>query len=461
MTSTERLQNLDDVLLMGPGPSAVPQQVYDALGSRTLGHLDPDFIDLMDDIKSMLGTLYKAEGGMSLPMSGTGSAGMEATFVNLIEPSDRVLILKNGVFGNRMEDVATRLRAEVETLEYEWGKPVVVQDLRDKLASSAPYKIVAVVHAETSTGVANPIEEIANVLRDNPALFLLDCVTSLGGMNVDVTNWGVDAAYSGTQKCLSCPPGLSPVHFSDRAVDAIRSRTSKVPNWYLDVTMLLNYWSGEKRVYHHTAPINMLYGLYAALDLVLDEGLDEAFQRHRAAHRQLVNGLDAIGLSMLVDEKCRLPMLNAVVVPESIDEAEIRRRLRQEFLIEIGAGLGPLAGKIWRIGLMGHTARPENVDRVWKRWKRVWADLGLAPIPREWWRIGVTNANTPALRCSKQAVRRCSRLRPCNETSAMLGRWLRLRRSPNLETRTSPAPIYTNPSISPVLVAKASSSRPS
>ncbi len=362
--SSERLKNLDDVLLMGPGPSAVPQTVYDALASPTLGHLDPDFIGLMDEIKSMLGDLFQAEGGMSLPMSGTGSAGMEATFVNLIEPGDRVLILKNGVFGNRMEDVATRLRAEVESLDYPWGKPVSIQDLREKLATAPPYKLVAAVHAETSTGVANPIEEIAEIMRGNDALFLVDCVTSLGGMNVDVAGWGIDAAYSGTQKCLSCPPGLSPVYFSERAIDAIRSRQTKVPSWYLDVTMLLNYWSGEKRVYHHTAPINMLYGLYAALDLVLEEGLEEAFARHRKAHRQLANGLDAIGLELLVDEKNRLPMLNAVVVPDGVDEGEVRQRLRNEFFIEIGAGLGPLAGKIWRIGLMGHTAQPENVDRV-------------------------------------------------------------------------------------------------
>ncbi|MEM1293765.1 MAG: alanine--glyoxylate aminotransferase family protein [Verrucomicrobiota bacterium] len=362
--SAERLQDLDDVLLMGPGPSIVPEVVLKALATPTLGHLDPQFIDLMDEIQGLLRNLFRADSGLCLPLSGTGSAGMEATLVNLIEPGDRVLILKNGVFGNRMEDVAGRLRAEVETMEYEWGTPVVPQDLREKLASSAPYKIVAMVHAETSTGVANPAEEVAEILRDNPALFLLDCVTSLGGMNVDVAEWGVDAAYSGTQKCLSCPPGLAPVFFSDKAVDALRSRQSKVPNWYLDVTMLLNYWSGEKRVYHHTAPINMLYGLYSALDLVLSEGLDESFSRHRAAHRQLVNGLDAIELQMLVNEGFRLPMLSAVVVPEGVDEATLRKRLRQEFRIEIGAGLGPLAGKIWRIGLMGHTANPENVDRV-------------------------------------------------------------------------------------------------
>ena len=241
---------------MGPGPSSVPPPVYEALGSSTLGHLDPDFIDLMDDIKSMLAKLFRADSGLTLPLSGTGSAGMEATFVNLVESGDRVLILKNGVFGNRMEDVATRLGAEVETLDYPWGKPVVVQDLREKLASTAPYKIVAAVHAETSTGVANPVAEIAEALRDNDALFLVDCVTSLGGMDVDVTGCGIDAAYSGTQKCLSCPPGLSPVHFSERAVEVIRSRRSKVPNWYLDVTMLLDYWTGETRVYHHTAPVN-------------------------------------------------------------------------------------------------------------------------------------------------------------------------------------------------------------
>lgn len=369
---SKRLASLDDVLLMGPGPSSVPQEVYQALSARTLGHLDPDFIAVMDEIKTMLAQLFKAgEGALTLPVSGTGSAGMEAAFVNLVEPGDRVLILKNGVFGNRMEDVAGRLGAEVDTMEWDWGKPVIVDEVRRQLQDAKPYKIVAVVHAETSTGVANPVEEIGqavkdaeNLFKDSGTLYLVDCVTSLGGMNVDVSGWGIDACYSGTQKCLSCPPGLAPLTFSARAVEAIQARKTKVSSWYLDVTMLINYWSGAKRVYHHTAPINMLYGLYAALELIHAEGLEAAFRRHRTVHERLVEDLDEIGLSMPVDQDVRLPMLNAVSVPDGVDEAAVRSKLRADHKIEIGPGLGPLAGKIWRVGLMGQTARPGNVMRL-------------------------------------------------------------------------------------------------
>ncbi len=365
-----RLDSIDDVLLMGPGPSSVPPEVYRALASQTLGHLDPDFVAIMDEIKADLATVFGADptqGGMSMPMSGTGSAGMETVFVNLLQPGDRVLVLINGVFGARMKDVAERLGAHVDTLEYDWGTPVVPADLQARLHGEGgqDYKIVAVVHAETSTGVANPIPELAEILRDHPALFIVDCVTSLAGMPVKCAEWGVDAAYSGTQKCLSCPPGLAPLTFSQRAVQVIMERDRKVPNWYLDVTMLVNYWTGAKRVYHHTAPINMLYGLYAALKLVLREGLDAVYARHRAAHDLLADGLRELGLELFVHPDFRLPMLNAVTIPDGVqDEAAVRTRLRRDFHIEIGPGLGPLAGKIWRIGLMGHTARPENVQRV-------------------------------------------------------------------------------------------------
>jgi len=347
---------------MGPGPSCVPPAVSQALAAPTLGHLDSDFVGIMDEIKLQLAALFKCSSGFNLPISGTGSAGMETTFVNLVEPGDKVLILSNGVFGERMKDVAARLGADVYSIDYEWGTPVEPDDLR-KILHDHPFKIVAVVHAETSTGVANPIADLAQIMRGNPALFLVDCVTSLGGMNFDAAAWSIDACYSGTQKCLSCPPGLSPVYFSDRAVKAIQSRKAKPSSWYLDVSMLINYWSGAQRVYHHTAPINMLYGLYAALQLVQDEGLDAVFARHRAAHERLVAGLQTMGLSMFVDPACRLPMLNSIRVPEGVDEAAVRKRLRWVHKIEIGPGLGPLAGKIWRVGLMGHTARPENVER--------------------------------------------------------------------------------------------------
>jgi alanine-glyoxylate transaminase/serine-glyoxylate transaminase/serine-pyruvate transaminase len=344
--------------------------VYAALSKRTLGHLDPYFLKIMDAIKEQLQTLLKTNNRLTLPISGTGSAGMETCFVNLIEPGDPVLILINGVFGVRMQDVATRLGADVDTLEFEWGTPIVVADVRKKLAEKS-YKIVAAVHAETSTGVCNPIAQIGELLKGTNSLFLVDTVTSLGGMFIDMDGWGIDAAYSGTQKCLSCPPGLAPVSFSEKAVQALQGRKSKVPNWYLDLSMIIKYWEGQKRVYHHTAPINMLYALYQALFLILEEGTEHVYQRHLENHNTLVSGLEKIGLTMLVQPEFRLPMLNAVCVPDGIDEAAVRHALRAEHNIEIGAGLGPLAGKIWRIGLMGHTARPENVTRFLEALKSV------------------------------------------------------------------------------------------
>jgi alanine-glyoxylate transaminase/serine-glyoxylate transaminase/serine-pyruvate transaminase len=359
---TNRLAAIPDVLLMGPGPSCVFPEVYRALARPTLGHLDPAFISIMDDTKALLQQVMRTANPVTFPVSGTGSAGMETAFVNLVEPGDRVLILVNGVFGARMVDVASRLGAKVETLEFEWGTPVVPDAVKSKL-NGEPYRIVAAVHAETSTGVANPVAEIGKLVRPTGALYLVDGVTSLGGIPVELDAWGVDAFYSGTQKCLSCPPGLAPFSLSGRAVERLKARTTKVPNWYLDVTMIVNYWEGAKRAYHHTAPINMIYGLYQALLCVTGEGLDAAFARHLEAHRQLVAGLDKIGLELLVRPECRLSQLNAIKVPAGVDEARVRSRLLAEHRIAIGAGLGPLAGKVWRVGLMGHTARKENVER--------------------------------------------------------------------------------------------------
>jgi alanine-glyoxylate transaminase/serine-glyoxylate transaminase/serine-pyruvate transaminase len=356
------LDGVREVLLMGPGPSCVPPAVYEALARPTIGHLDPKFIEIMDGIKALLQQVMRTENRLTIPVSGTGSAGMEACFVNLVERGDRVLVLQNGVFGVRMADVAGRLGAEVDVLEFEWGTPVEVGAVKEKLAAKE-YQIVALVHAETSTGVANPAAEIGSLVREAGALYLLDTVTSLGGMPVEVDAWGVDAVYSGTQKCLSCPPGLAPVSFSDRALEKLMGRKDKVPNWYLDLSMIVNYWEGAKRAYHHTAPINMLYGLYQALMCIADEGLETVWARHQAAHEQLAAGLPELGLELLVAEGSRLPMLNAVTVPEGVDEAGVRKALLTDQGIEIGAGLGPLAGKIWRIGVMGHTARPENVAR--------------------------------------------------------------------------------------------------
>ncbi len=358
-----RLASLPDVLLMGPGPSCVPAVVYEALARPTIGHLDPRFLEILDELQAQLRQVMQTQNRLTLPVSGTGSAGMETCFVNLVEPSDPVLILVNGVFGRRMADVASRLGAEVDTLEFEWGTPVLVDQVKDQLQKK-PYKLVAVVHAETSTGVCNPVAEIGELVRPTGALYLVDAVTSLGGMPVETDAWGVDALYSGTQKCLSCPPGLAPVSFSERAVQKLQSRASKVPNWYLDLTLITQYWQGAQRVYHHTAPVNMLYALHQALGCILEEGLENVFSRHRQAHRRLVEGLEELEVELLVEPAYRLPMLNAVVVPNGVDEAAVRRKLLHEYSIEIGAGLGPLAGKIWRIGLMGHTARSGNVDRL-------------------------------------------------------------------------------------------------
>jgi alanine-glyoxylate transaminase / serine-glyoxylate transaminase / serine-pyruvate transaminase len=357
------LAGIEPILLMGPGPSCVHDQVYKALGKTSIGHLDPYFIRIMDAIKADLRALMGTENRLTIPISGTGSAGMEACFVNLVEKDDPVLVLVNGVFGLRMQDVAQRLGARVDTLEFEWGTPVLPEAVKKKISENV-YKIVAVVHAETSTGVRNPVEAIGDLLEGSETLYLVDTVTSLGGMEIQMDAWGIDALYSGTQKCLSCPPGLAPLSFSDKAVAVLEKRKTKVPNWYLDLTLIMKYWKGATRAYHHTAPINMHYGLYQALRLILAEGLEAVYQRHHTHHLALVKGLESLGLSMRVAEECRLPMLNSVVVPKGIDEAAIRAALLKEYKIEIGAGLGPLAGKIWRISLMGHTARAENVDRL-------------------------------------------------------------------------------------------------
>lgn len=360
-----KLDTIEEVLLMGPGPSCVFPEVYHAFSRPTLGHLDPKFITIMDEIKSLLQQIMKTRNTLTIPISGTGSAGMETSFVNLVEPGDNVLILKNGVFGMRMEDVALRLGAIVDVVEFEWGTPVIPAKVKEHL-DKKKYSIVAVVHAETSTGVQNPVLEISKLLRDKNTLFIVDAVTSLGGIPVETELWNADVIYSGTQKCLSCPPGLAPVTFSDRAVEKLKTRSTKVPNWYLDLTMIANYWEGSTRAYHHTAPINMLYGLYQSLFTILQEGLESVYKRHMAVHLELVDSLQSLGMEMLVDKKYRLPMLNAVKVPEGVDEALVRQKLLTDHKIEIGAGLGPLAGKIWRIGVMGHTARSENIEKLVK-----------------------------------------------------------------------------------------------
>lgn len=357
---------------MGPGPSNVAPSVYTAMAKSQVGHLDPTFVKLMDEIKGMLRVVFQTQNEMTFPVSGTGSAGMEFCFVNLIEPGDEVVIGVNGVFGGRMCDVAERCGARVTKVEAPWGRIIEAQQIADALAKVSKPKLVAVVHAETSTGALTPVEEISKFAHAAGAMLLLDTVTSLGGCPVKLDEWQVDAVYSGTQKCLSCPPGLSPVSFSKRAMEVATKRTKKVQSWYLDVNLLSGYW-GQDRVYHHTAPISMNYALHEALRLVLLEGLEERFQRHRENHLALKRGLEAIGLKIASQEGHQLWQLNTVTVPEGVDEAAVRKRLLNEFNIEIGAGLGPLKGQIWRVGLMGETSKPEHVQTFLGTLKKILA----------------------------------------------------------------------------------------
>jgi alanine-glyoxylate transaminase/serine-glyoxylate transaminase/serine-pyruvate transaminase len=349
--------------LLGPGPSDVAPSVLVAMSRPLVGHLDPSFISLMEEIKTMLRAVMLTENEMTFPVSGTGSAGMEFCFVNLIEPGDEVLVGVNGVFGTRMADVAERCGAKVTRVESQWGRIIEPAQIAGALEDKKP-KLVAIVHAETSTGALTPIEEISKIVHDADALLLLDAVTSLGGCPVRVDDWQVDAIYSGTQKCLSCPPGLSPISLSDRAMEAIRARSKGVQSWYFDVNLLANYWGEGARAYHHTAPISMNYALHEALRLVLEEGLENRWARHEANHNLLRTGLAEMGLGIASQEGHQLWQLNAVTIPEGADEAAVRAALLNDHGIEIGPGLGPLAGKVWRIGLMGHSSSEENVNRV-------------------------------------------------------------------------------------------------
>lgn len=344
---------------MGPGPSDVAPSVLKAMSAPLVGHLDPVFVKMMDEIKGMLRIVFQTKNDMTFPVSGTGSAGMEFCFVNLIEPGDEVVIGVNGVFGARMVDVAERCGARVIKVEAPWGRIIEAQQIRDAVKNSRP-KLVAIVHAETSTGALTPVDEIARIARDAGALMLLDTVTSLGGCPVRLDDWGIDAVYSGTQKCLSCPPGLSPVSFHARAMEVASKRKKKVQSWYLDVNLLASYW-GQERVYHHTAPISMNYGLHEALRLALVEGIENRWRRHERNHLLLLEGLKQLGLSIASQEGHQLWQLNAITVPDGADETAVRKRLLTDFNIEIGAGLGPLKGKIWRVGLMGETSTEQNV----------------------------------------------------------------------------------------------------
>jgi alanine-glyoxylate transaminase/serine-glyoxylate transaminase/serine-pyruvate transaminase len=337
--------------------------VLDAMAQPLLGHLDPVFVKMMDEIKTMLRLVFQTKNEITFPVSGTGSAGMEFCFVNLIEPGDEVVIGVNGVFGGRMADVAARCGAKVTKVEAPWGRIIEPAAVAQALKNVPRPKLVAIVHAETSTGALTPAAEISKLAHDAGALFLLDTVTSLGGCPVNVDEWEVDAIYSGTQKCLSCPPGLAPVSLSPRAMAVATSRKTKVQSWYLDVNLLASYW-GQERVYHHTAPISMNYALHEALRLVVNEGLESRWRKHHEAHTALKNGLQELGLAITSQAGHQLWQLSAVGVPEGVDEAAVRKRLLTDFDIEVGAGLGPLKGKIWRIGLMGEGANPTNVQAV-------------------------------------------------------------------------------------------------
>lgn len=351
-------------ILLGPGPSPVPQRVLRALGAPTLGHLDPQYLSIMDETCEMLRQVFRTKNALTFPVSGTGMAGMECIAVNLIEPGDEVIVCVNGVFGGRMKDVMERCGATVRTVEVPWGEVIPQQEIAGALDKYPKTRLIGIVHAETSTGAHQPLEGLAELAHQHGALLVVDAVTSLGGHELRVDDWGIDAIYSGTQKCLSCPPGLAPVSFGQRALARMDARKTKPQSWYLDVSMLRKYYlEGEgARVYHHTAPVNMTYALREALAIVMEEGLENRIARHARMHQRLRAGLEKLGLSYVPTRS--LHTLNCVRIPAGADDAKVRRRLLEEYGIEIGAGLGPMAGKAWRIGLMGYGATVRNVDLV-------------------------------------------------------------------------------------------------
>ena len=355
--------NPTERVLMGPGPSDVSDRVLRAMASPTLGHLDPEFISMMNETKELLQYVFQTKNEWTFAVSAPGSAGMECCFANLIESGDKVIVCQNGVFGGRMRENVERCGGEAIMVNDKWGCPVDLEKVEMALKEHPDASIVAFVHAETSTGVESDVQNITKLAHEHGCIVIVDSVTGLVGSELRVDEWEIDAIYSGTQKCLSAPPGLSPISFNERAAQKIKSRTSKVQSWFLDLNLIMGYWAGDnKRSYHHTAPVNCLYGLHEALLMVNEEGLEQSWQRHRENHLLLKEGLSDLDIDFLVDSNCRLPQLNAVVIPDHVDDGIVRSKLLNDFNLEIGAGLGDLAGRVWRIGLMGHASNPKNIE---------------------------------------------------------------------------------------------------
>ncbi|MBE0576005.1 MAG: alanine--glyoxylate aminotransferase family protein [Desulfuromonadales bacterium] len=368
--------------LMGPGPSDVHPRVLEALSRPTIGHLDPAFITMMDELKELLQYALQTGNAMTMPVSAPGSAGMETCFVNLVEPDDKVIVCQNGVFGGRMKENVERCGGSAVMVENTWGEAIDINKLEDTLKVHGDARIVAMVHAETSTGAQSDVAALVKLAHANDCLTIVDAVTSLGGTPVKVDEWEIDAVYSGSQKCLSCTPGLSPVSFNERALEKVRNRKARVQSWFMDLNLVMGYWgTGAKRAYHHTAPINALYALHEALLILQEEGLENAWARHLKNHLALRAGLEAMGLQFIVKEADRLPQLNAVTIPAGVDDAAVRSRLLNEYNLEIGAGLGALAGKVWRIGLMGHASRAENILLCIGALESVLGDMGAGIKP--------------------------------------------------------------------------------
>lgn len=349
-------------ILMGPGPSDVNPRVLEALSRPTIGHLDPMFVGLMDEVKVLLQDTFLTKNKLTMPVSAPGSAGMETCFVNLVEAGDTVVVCQNGVFGARMKENVERCGATAVMVQDDWGKPVDPNKLEEALKANPEASVVAFVHAETSTGAISDVEALVKIAHDHDCLTIVDAVTSVAGSELRVDDWNIDAIYSGTQKCLSCTPGISPVSFSEAAIEKIQNRKTTVQSWFMDLNLVMGYWGeGAQRSYHHTAPVNALYGFHESLVILHEEGLENSWARHAANHQALKAGIEAMGLGFFVDEEYRLPQLNAVTLPDGIDEAKVRSELLNRYNLEIGSGLGPMAGKIWRIGLMGHASSQQNV----------------------------------------------------------------------------------------------------